>query len=495
MTDFQTITIIAGSSGTWVVPGDNSGPVLLTNLDPKNTIYLCDINSVDTQNSNANAPLPAGATVIFDNTSPVFASTLTTQSATIGILPGGIAFYQFIELIAKTIIINASTGNGLFVYNGTGAAGNPPILSVVAPGTTADPFGNAVLALLTVGLSSSAHVQFDSTGDISVINAAGLTTIYISPTNQFIGFYPTGYGIGAPVITIAAVSGNDGQGNSFFEGFEVHGPSGSYTLLSNSGLPIIALGTGASEEVDAAFMQTQINNAGASEYLSLLMTSAIEADGSYAGLALNSIAKDSSQAAAGDLYYSNGTTQFELLFWSNDGLSIQTLGGVEGWPALGVTGEVAQYNFTTTTLTRITESYTIPAGDANVGTVYRITARGNGTQGTTADAMVFQGMLGGVGGGECTVPATFVGASAIFGWKAILEVTCYSTGSGGTAGVSLQVIAGGANTVGTVAYGWSITIAFDTAVANNFFLQGSWKTTTGVPVGATRDDSYERVMQ
>jgi hypothetical protein len=35
---------------------------------------------------------------------------------------------------------------GMFVYNGTPAAGNPPIFSITNPGTSTDPFGNAVVA-------------------------------------------------------------------------------------------------------------------------------------------------------------------------------------------------------------------------------------------------------------------------------------------------------------------------------------------------------------
>jgi hypothetical protein len=48
------------------------------------------------------------------------------------------------------IISGTGVNTGLFVYAGTPSAGNPPVLSVVAPGTVKDPFGNTVSAILEV---------------------------------------------------------------------------------------------------------------------------------------------------------------------------------------------------------------------------------------------------------------------------------------------------------------------------------------------------------
>jgi hypothetical protein len=41
-------------------------------------------------------------------------------------------------------------GSGLFVYAGQPALGNLPVLSIVAPGTTADPYGNPVVPVLEI---------------------------------------------------------------------------------------------------------------------------------------------------------------------------------------------------------------------------------------------------------------------------------------------------------------------------------------------------------
>jgi hypothetical protein len=55
------------------------------------------------------------------------------------------------------IVEGSGPGTGFFVYSGEPGPGNPPVLSVVAPGTTADPFGNPVISVLE--LSGAAGVM------------------------------------------------------------------------------------------------------------------------------------------------------------------------------------------------------------------------------------------------------------------------------------------------------------------------------------------------
>jgi len=50
----------------------------------------------------------------------------------------------------RLIVQGSGPGSGLFVYAGTGAAGNPPVFAAVAPGTLTDPFGNLLSAATTV---------------------------------------------------------------------------------------------------------------------------------------------------------------------------------------------------------------------------------------------------------------------------------------------------------------------------------------------------------
>jgi hypothetical protein len=88
---------------------------------------------------------------------------------------------------ARTIIVSG-TGEGVFVYTGRPALGNPPILSIVSPGTTADPYGNTVEAVLTVGSLAGAHVLVDDDGNISLVSAAGNSGITLNPTTGTITF-------------------------------------------------------------------------------------------------------------------------------------------------------------------------------------------------------------------------------------------------------------------------------------------------------------------
>src|SRR5205809_161975 len=53
------------------------------------------------------------------------------------------------------------------------------------------------------------------------------------------------------------------------------------------------------------------------------------------------------------------------------------------WPDTGT------QTVTATSATSLSAVYTIPGGDANVGTVYRMTAWGNGTWGATQQTMAF----------------------------------------------------------------------------------------------------------
>ena len=79
------------------------------------------------------------------------------------------------------IIQSGAAGSGLFIYSGTPASGNPPVLAAVAPGVTKDPFGNAVLAVLNIGNFSAAHTGFDAAGIEYLSDSTGTVKIIIDP--------------------------------------------------------------------------------------------------------------------------------------------------------------------------------------------------------------------------------------------------------------------------------------------------------------------------
>src|SRR6266702_1912377 len=89
------------------------------------------------------------------------------------------------------IIFGTGPGSGLFVYQGAPKAGNPPVFAVVAPGVTADPYGNLV-----------AH---SATGN----------EIWLLPGFPAILEYDN---LGNLVASVSPVGGADSSGQAFVEG-------------------------------------------------------------------------------------------------------------------------------------------------------------------------------------------------------------------------------------------------------------------------------------
>ena len=138
-------------------------------------------------------------------------------------------------VIANQVIIEG-TKAGLFVYNGTPALGNPPILSAVAPGTTKDKYGNTIgPAVLTIGnFGSGDYLTFDGSGDM--VAHAGANALEIEPftpslqtfagtanpqieidgSRSAIFFYNPSGGLGNLVCAIAPLGpGTDKYGNAY----------------------------------------------------------------------------------------------------------------------------------------------------------------------------------------------------------------------------------------------------------------------------------------
>jgi hypothetical protein len=205
--------IPVSSSGPSLLIGQDQGPVLLFNASADTTIWLGD-DPFDAQagDEGTTAPLPPLASATFDGKNPVYGSCLPGQSAKVSAFPGGLNFFQLVEILVKTILISASAGNGLFVYSGDPAAGNLIASIVSTPGT--DDFGNPYNAIANFGNQQGAHFGIDPTGHLYLVNAAGAATIVMSPEAELIGIYPSGTG-SAPSFTVAGKSGTDPFGNVY----------------------------------------------------------------------------------------------------------------------------------------------------------------------------------------------------------------------------------------------------------------------------------------
>jgi hypothetical protein len=122
---------------------------------------------------------------------------------------------------AREVIISG-TKDGLFVYNGTPALGNPPVFAVVSPGTTQDPYGNnlplvgTANPVLDVGnlAAGGAHIGIDASGDL-VAHAASGAEIWLLPGfPEFLIYDSTG----ALVESSGPSGGTDSAGNVFLAG-------------------------------------------------------------------------------------------------------------------------------------------------------------------------------------------------------------------------------------------------------------------------------------
>lgn len=62
-------------------------------------------------------------------------------------------------LILAQYVVVFGTNDGVFIYSGTPAKGNPPVISITSPSATDDPYGNAILSDLVVGQNSMGQIR------------------------------------------------------------------------------------------------------------------------------------------------------------------------------------------------------------------------------------------------------------------------------------------------------------------------------------------------
>jgi hypothetical protein len=166
--------------------------------------------------------------------------------------------------------------------------------------------------------------------------------------------------------------------------------------------------------------------------------------------------------------------------------------GLAGYWSTSAAADFASFTITGTSAAQASKAWSIPANDAQAGTTYRMTIAGIGTQGTTAQQLTFQILLGSTSFAAATLLSTFAAISAGFIWKAILEVTVHATGAGGTADYRVDVYASAANNA-PPASAWVSTGAFNTTIANTYELQMFWSSATGAPTAGSRHSYLERL--
>lgn len=180
-----------------------------------------------------------------------------------------------------------------------------------------------------------------------------------------------------------------------------------------------------------------------------------------------------------------------------------------GVVALGSPADKSSHTATAATPTAITATWTIPAGDANVGTLYRLTFFGFGTWGSTQQALTMNARLDAgstmAGGGTGQIQATAIAISTGIFIRGVVEVLIVSTGAGGTATVTQEftVIARSSLLPGTAANNTITslnsnstsggTVAYDTTASHTLDMSCTWASTTGSPTMTGTQSFLERI--
>lgn len=169
-----------------------------------------------------------------------------------------------------------------------------------------------------------------------------------------------------------------------------------------------------------------------------------------------------------------------------------------------VQSDTSQNTVTATSLTKITAVWPVNANDAQPGTVYRLSAAGRGTWGSTQQQLTFAlSCFGQSGMAQFTVGAVQFLASTPFSWKLTCEVIIVSTGAtgqmrtsiSGTLSVNNNTLLAGNGTVNatTGVTGETGTTTIDTTSNSNVTLQAQWSSTTGAPTITGHYSVFERL--
>jgi len=155
---------------------------------------------------------------------------------------------------------------------------------------------------------------------------------------------------------------------------------------------------------------------------------------------------------------------------------------------------------TTTANKLMTKQWPIPIGDANVGTIYRLTVYGTGTQGSTAEQLNTNAYLNGTSGTDINntnMAAAAVVASQGFHWYYQLDVIVTATGASGTCNTAghftmSQAVASSPTNSETASMSSSASL-FNTTVANTLELDFAWSSITGAPTITSLGSIFERL--
>jgi hypothetical protein len=366
------------------------------------------------------------------------------------------------------IIFGTGPNTGLFIYNGTPAIGNPPILSITT--ASSDPYGNPVTA--------------------SSISDSGMPFLVYSGT-------PAAGNLSA---SFAPVAGSDRFGNAYLAGITSYGSAGTFFAATNQS-------SGSSGLIGWYTAATEAGPWSLNAAIAIQGATASPTDLSVSAL-----------GGAGNVILTGGSGK---LIEMNNAVSLLNIAtpatptgavvvyGASGQPAYVNPAGLQQFiagssltDFTVFTvvaavLTQLTKAWSIPANDAIIGAHYRVTARGTGTQGTMPQVLTFAASFGGINTGTgITVSILVLPISNTFGWKLEINAYCVTTGAGATWWLSSEVLVRN-NTAGADVFAAAnmntATISVASNAAITFEGLAGWAATTGAPTITCNVSAFERV--
>lgn len=394
------------------------------------------------------------------------------------------------------LVIDGVRG-AIFEYANGGPVG--ALVSSWARSAGTDPYGNPYPQGFDAGSGSS------FTGTDFVINSNGEFFYSGTPT------------LGNLVFSIAPANGTDAFGNPYKVGVYAYGSSGGaaalVTAAGEAGLILPPGGTSHDHSPPQVFSFNG-NPGAANEFQAGVLLSGTETTNTgNAAVQVFSETDDGTGGARGALIITGNrilgwnATQIEVdqpiflvpgtaptatgayLFDSPNGIpSAQTADGFNG--AIGITGAANTANNATvnaqTNLSKLSNIWPIPASDANAGTIYRLTAAGTATWGSTQESLTLAIAAFGLSNFiSLPIGATEFTASLTLQWRYQADIVVQIPGNPATimGGAKFDIGVSGANELtqagtnqsagGFAAFNAANNTA-NTAAAANITLQAKW---------------------
>lgn len=336
------------------------------------------------------------------------------------------------QVVIAQLVIIEGPDSGLFVYNGTPAAGNLVATVTAGPGT--DQFGNTFFG----GIST-----YDPVGNVTEIASGSLFTfgsggVFANLIKGAYLAYQSGGGAGNLIASIAPAAGTDSAGNNFPQGFASINPA-TGVLANLLGAVLQWTQSASPAPVDPQIVATPAASGASLELVSGAGTGKSEGivqvqDSSGAlGFGTNEgivvervIVYTGGGGGAGPITLNSDSTGAPTIT-NGPGLTQQISGSKLANPAAAGPYPIQDTGTTQTSLGFMT----VPANDVETGSSYQIHASGSFSTGTSvpssATFTVFWGGIGGTAIATLAIPGTLAASLSGAGWFVDAEVNWVST--------------------------------------------------------------------